>query len=365
LICGYSRYEGRVEQMQTINHVEPNIHPLMDDIDRLFALLSDAPQRMLVKPVFDRSFKSLVDVFNKFNPWEYTWEVAYTDTPYPPLNAMQNKNIILCFSGGKDSIAAAIKYKELGYNVQLYHLKHINPSFADEWECAQRSADLLGMPIFFDDIGFKGHHMWMEHPMKNMIIANGALSYGIREGITTNIAFGNYLTSELVDNAFDRCAGDCMDMWNSYDVIVQRAIPDFKVMAVLDNMGDTLNLLADRANLLNESLSCLCRHSLRDYRRNWVKEKFGVDLFHNRCGSCYKCCVEYIYMADHDKLPFNEDYYKYCLGQLYRVTVSERFLIMSMFALWSEFIFYPPQKSKIYEKMLKARLMTRSIKWVK
>ena len=351
--------------MQTINHGTTNIHPIMDDIDRLFALLSDAPQRMLVKPVFDRSFKSLVDVFNKFNPWEYTWEVAYTDTPYPPLNALQNKSIILCFSGGKDSIAAAIKYKELGYDVHLYHLKHINPSFADEWECAQRSADLLGMPIFFDDIGFKGHHMWMEHPMKNMIIANGALSYGIREGITTNIAFGNYLTSELVDNAFDRCAGDCMDMWNSYDVIIQRVIPDFKIMAVLDNMGDTLNLLADRADLLNESLSCLCRHSLRDYRRGWVKEKFGVDLFHNRCGSCYKCCVEYIYMADHDKLPFNEAYYKYCLGQLYKVTVSERFLIMSMFALWSEFIFYPPQKSKIYEKMLKARLMTRSIKWVK
>ena len=155
MICGYSRYEERAEQMQTINHGTTNIHPIMDDIDRLFALLSDAPQRMLVKPVFDRSFKSLVDVFNKFNPWEYTWEVAYTDTPYPPLNALQNKSIILCFSGGKDSIAAAIKYKELGYDVHLYHLKHINPSFADEWECAQRSADLLGMPIFFDDIGFK------------------------------------------------------------------------------------------------------------------------------------------------------------------------------------------------------------------
>lgn len=346
--------------MQTIKRTNPNAIALMNDIDRLYAYLSDKPSTALFYPTYDNSFKDLIETFKEYTGED--WKVNYTDLSYEKIEPADNNNIILTFSGGKDSITSALRYKNSGYNVYLYHMKHINPSFSDEWKCAKESADILGLPIFFDDIQFSGHHMYMEHPMKNMIIANGALSYGIREGIGTNIAFGNYITSYLNDNMFDRCAGDCVDMWETYETIIQRVIPDFQIQMNIESMGDTLTELIDRPDLLNVSLSCLCRHSLRDYRRQWVRDKFGVELYQRRCGSCYKCCVEYIYMADHNRLPFNEEYYKYCLNQLLKVLLEEGG-VNSIDSLWEHFCIHDKNESKIAEQLLNAKIKGNKIKY--
>lgn len=347
--------------MQRVERINPNVSPAMDDIDNIYAYLSDKPDVALVKSVYDESFKDLVDTFREWG--KENWQVEYHKKDYPALTPIENNNIILAFSGGKDSIASALRYKEQGYNVYLYHLRHINPSFADEWQCAQDSANMLGLPIFFDDVRFMGYHKWTEHPMKNMLIANGALSYGIREGITTDIAFGNYTTSYLDDNVFDRCAGDCSDMWETYEAIIQRVLPDFMIQMNLDNMGDTLDAISDRKDLLNASLSCLCRHSLREYRKNWVKTKFGIDLFKRRCGSCYKCCVEYIYMTDHNKMPYSEDYYKYCMGQLYRVARVEKIQLQEVSDLWDNYFMYDISESHITEDLKTAKLGISKIIW--
>lgn len=347
--------------MQRVERFRPNVSPIMDGIDNLYTILSDKPSVALVKPVFDESFRSLVDVFCERG--KHHWEVEYNKQDYKQIEPIKNKEMILTFSGGKDSIATALKYRDLGYNVHLYHMRHVNPSLADEWKSAQAVAELLDMPIYFDDIRFTGYHMYMEHPMKNMLIANGALSYGVREGITTNIAFGNYTNSFLDDNVFERCAGDCMDMWETYDTIIQRVIPDFKIQAVVEHLGETLNMLIDRDDLLNASMSCLCRHSLREYRRQWVKDKYGVDLFQMRCGSCYKCCAEYIYMADHGKLKYSEGYYKYCLGQLLKVMRAEKIPAYDAVDIWDAFMFYDIDESKIADQIENAEVLKNTIKW--
>lgn len=349
--------------MQRVERLNPNVSPIMDDIDRLYAFLSEPQKEVgaLFNPCYDASFEPLMDIFNVFGTSE--WFVDYKSFEYPELPEIKGSNLILAFSGGKDSIASAIKYKEMGYNVYLYHMRHINPTFSDEWKCAEELAKLLELPIYFDDIRFKGYHMWTEHPMKNMLIANGALSYGIREGISTKIAFGNYTTSLLEDNVFDRCAGDCVDMWEAYNGIIKRVLPSFHMRINLDNVLETLELLSDRKDLLNASLSCLCRHSLREYRRDWVKNKFGIELFERRCGSCYKCCLEYIYMADHDKMPFSEAYYKYCLSQLYRITLVEQIPVNSVYDVWDNFLLYPRSESKISEQFEGVKLCTRGLKW--
>ena len=348
--------------MQRIQRINPNVHILMDDIDAIYAMTSDVATHALISPVFDESCESLIQLFNKY--WYEAYEVVYEDKSYNPLPTNYNKNMILAFSGGKDSIASALKWKAKGYNVYLYHMKKINRSFSDEWISAKHCAELLDMPIFFDEISYSGKHMWMEHPMKNMIIANGALSYGIREGISTNIAFGNYLTSFLKDNPFDRCAGDCMDMWESYEKIIQRVLPEFKIHCNLENMHETLAIVSEHKDLYENSHSCLCRHSLRPYRNNWVREKFGIELPKLRCGSCYKCAVEYIYMADHDKVELSVDYYKYCLNQLLKVMIAENEFPHSVQAIWEHFMLYDIEQSKISDQMNNCVVLLGGIKWL-
>ena len=134
-------------------------------------------------------------------------------------------NAYLSFSGGKDSTALVKKYINDGYNVYLYHMRRINPPLWDEYIQAQKIADYLHLPIYIDEITLSGHHDYIEHPMKNMIIANGALQYGIRAGIGTNIAFGNYTTSSLDYDNFEFCGGDDKEMWDIYNSIISTVIP--------------------------------------------------------------------------------------------------------------------------------------------
>ena len=347
--------------MQTVERITPNELIIMGEVEAFYAYVSE-PSKRLVAPTFDSSFKKLGDVFNEYS--EYSWKYNFTDKVYEKVSVPSDNRLILTFSGGKDSIATALKYKAQGYDVRLYHMKHINPSFSDEWESAVKAAELLELPIFIDDIKFHGHHMWMEHPMKNMIIANGALSYGIREGIGTRLAFGNYTTSFLEDNAFDRCAGDCVDMWEAYINIIRRQVEDFEVISCITNMTETLEVISKRPDLFDASLSCLCRHSLRDYRKSWVLKKFGVDLPEKRCGSCYKCAIEYIYRVDHDLVELNEGYYKYCLNQLYRNGISMGERATTLPELWDDNFDYAMTDSKMYKEMNNTYMMTRDILWL-
>ena len=68
-------------------------------------------------------------------------------------------------------------------------------------------------------------------------------------------------------------------------------------------------------------------------------------------------------MADHDKLPFSEGYYKYCLGQLYRVALVEKIPVKNVLDIWNYYIFYDKKDSKIAEQLPTARLLKEKIKW--
>ena len=161
--------------MQIIQRQTANLHNIFDAVDWLYAYTSEKQHNDgLLQEQFDKSFKSLVDIINYYGDCDFN--PFYYDAHYEPIDVPHNDNaVILAFSGGKDSIASAIKYKNEGYNVFLYHLKHINRSLSDEFIMAQESAKLLDMPLYIDEVTMSGNNIWMEHPMKNMIIANGAI----------------------------------------------------------------------------------------------------------------------------------------------------------------------------------------------
>lgn len=205
--------------MQSIIHNQQNIHPIFTAFDELYKITSCKEFTSgLLNPIFDNSFKSLVELFQE-NGWNGTCQ--FEDKCYKPIKVPKaGKNIIVCFSGGKDSVAVVQYYIKQGYNVYLYHLKHITPAQSDEYLVAQQFADYWHLPLFIDTVKLSGYNDYVEHPMKNMVIANGALLYGIENGIGTKIAFGNYTTSSLEDDNFEYCGGDCYELWDCYNQII-------------------------------------------------------------------------------------------------------------------------------------------------
>jgi len=332
--------------MQTITHEQPNIHPLFNEFDKLYAELSEHNNiKKLVPTQYNDIFKPLVQLFRD-NGYRGTINTVRKTLPCVKLPRKQRKVIIVCFSGGKDSIATVKHYLELGYKVYLYHLRHINPPLYDEYIQAQELANHWNIPIFIDTVKLSGKHDYVEHPMKNYIIANGALQYGIRKGITTNIAFGNYKTSTLQYDNFEFCGGDDIEMWDIYDNIISTIIPGFKMNIVLDNLADTLDSVCSDKDLMDMSVSCLGRASMRKYWHAWVLNKFGIQLPKHRCGRCYKCCIEYIYMTDHDLQEYNEDYYKYCFNNLKKNVEREDGRKYSDEEVWQHYFFYDRSLSK-------------------
>ena len=221
--------------MQIIKHPQPNIHTVFDEFEKLYAITSiKQSDNRLLPYVFNEVFESIFDLFSDYGDINYT--VSYKKGKYKRVRRVNRKNrMIVCFSGGKDSTATALYWVEQGYEVYLYHLKGINKTYKDEWKSAEVVAEKLNLPLIIEEIELQGNQDWVEHPLKNMIVANMALQYGIRNKITCNISFGNFSSSTLDSDPFEVCGGDCKELWDVYKDIMCNIISKTLCVEVVGN----------------------------------------------------------------------------------------------------------------------------------
>lgn len=326
------------------------ISNLINEIELFYAYTSEKTlhgQSALVKPTFDNAFKPLQSLFNEYGDNSYNFrfiDKKYEELKLPEYNSL---NIIVCFSGGKDSTALAYLLKNSGYNVYLYHVKGINKAYPDEWKRAKEIANYLELPIYFDTIKFQGKLDFPEHPMKNMIIANNAIRYGITNNIGIQIATGNFLDGEIAHGIFYTSGDDMPEVWDVYEHIMQKIIPQFHMTFMLADTNETLEILMKDKQLLELTQSCVGAQRFRQWNHDNNEKKYGVKLLKNRCGSCWKCALEYIYLADHDKQEYNEGYYRHCLDVLKKSAkrdFEEDFTTWKN--LWESYFLYDISQSK-------------------
>ena len=338
--------------MQTILHSLDyrSLHPVFNDLERFYALTSEKTlhgQSALITPTFDNAFETLQSLFNQYGDNEYNF--TFQTIEYKKLeNIKPNKNtVIVLFSGGKDSTATAVKYKKYGYNVLLFHVKNINKAYPDEWKRADEIARYLDLPIQYAEFSSVGKLPFIEHPMKNMIIANMALAWSIEHNYGINIVAGNYVSGDLNDSSFYINGDDMPEMWQAYDKIVRKAIVGYTTLLGLYDSQETMEILSEDMKLLNLCQSCLGAHRFRKCNHDNNEKKYDIKLLDNRCGSCWKCCSEYIYLADHDKLEYNEAYYIHCLDVLKRADYRENGVkFTDIESLWYGYLFYDIKDSK-------------------
>ena len=306
--------------MQTIAHPQSHISPLFVEFDKLYAYTSERFNSRLIPIGVDKAFSALISLFKDYDGINYS--VDYKAMRYDKISVENNRNIIVCFSGGKDSTATALYYKNKGYTVTLYHLKGINKTYKDEYINCQKVADALELPLVTEEITLKGNHSYIEHPLKNMIIANRALEYGIQSGIGTNIAFGNFRTSSLDNEPFEVCGGDCIEMWYTYEKVIRKIIPRFAMHIPFNDFTDTLKQIVSHPEVAKLCQSCIGPYRYRTYLHNNNVKKYGIEIPENRCGSCWKCCLEYCIYSEIGIYEKNEKYYNHCMEVL-KKTLNE------------------------------------------
>jgi len=317
-------------------------------LEAMYAYISDADKFEDVIWL-DDSFKPLCDIidsnlFQFKRPLLKEFELEPVEYNYNP------KECVVLLSGGKDSAAAAYYYKQAGYTVHLYHATGINKAYGDEKYAAERIAEYLGCDLYIDKLWAGGTHSYIEHPLKNYAIANGALHYALDNGYSPTLVTGNFNQSFLDLNEFSVCAGDCVEMWRAYENIVRRVIPEFSVQLPLATNGDTFKLLAEDDELLSLVVSCMSPYRFRAHWKHRTEERYNLRLLDNRCGCCWKCCIEAMWLMDNNKIPYNAEYYTHCIEILEKTKVKETGVrAENINDLWTNYMFYPMTDSKHYE----------------
>jgi len=355
--------------MQEIRHDKDylSISPLFDDIERLYKELSEPVKKkktpLFVQP-YDNTFLPIVKTFEKLSGHTFP-HMEFEEQTFPDLQLpqMDSKNIIVCYSGGKDSFSVIRHYQKQGYNVYAYHIKGLNKTYYDEWEVAEQMARKLKIPLYIDSISYKGTHCWIEHPMKNMIMAIMALSWGIRNGISTKIAVGTFRTALIDDVAFEVCAGDTMDMWKMFEEVIRKIIPSFQMYIPNKNFQTAYNLLLKEPEYLPLTISCMTPNRFRNLFRKRTLKNYTIGLMPYRCGCCWKCATEYIWFCDKGVLEYNQAYYLHCLEVLLNNLEQETgYQIRDLNYVWNTYFFYSMKKSKAYKELQNAFIHGRKIK---
>ena len=330
--------------MQRIEHKYINVSSLLDEIEKLYFLTSNADEYIKGECV-SRLVKPIADVMTGN---AYLYPIKYKFHLISSLDTIQDdKTYIVCTSGGKDSVATAKVLKEAGFNVILYHMHGINQAYYDEYTTIPKIAEYLGVPYHIEDVKLIGKHQYVEHPMKNMLIANGAITYCVQNKLPVNIAFGNYSSSKLDDMEFDICAGDSRDMWYIYEQVIQNIIPDFHILTPLESIKDTYDILSKDTDLYSLCISCMSPYRFRKHWAERTEKKYKLKLFPNRCGCCAKCCLEYMVMADTFITAYDKEYYNHCFDVLKKTARKETGEKMTNQEVWDRYFWYNIEMSHI------------------
>ena len=172
--------------MQRVLHEYRNKSRIFNMLEGMFAYISDTDYMFDDVLWVDTVFKPLCTILEEHLMLFRMPEIRDFDLPRIPCNKNDPKEITVCLSGGKDSAACAYYYIKRGYKVHLYHCTGVNKAYGDEKGAAQRIADYLKCDLFIDKVFLNGTHHFIEHPLKNYIIANGAIHYCLAKGYTPN-----------------------------------------------------------------------------------------------------------------------------------------------------------------------------------
>lgn len=285
----------------------------LEEMMNLYTLYSDLEcTEENLKIPFTLYLTPIMDIYKIGSKKTFNYNIV--NYPIIPINYTTNNSVVVCCSGGKDSTAVAIKLKEENYDICLYYVKGINKSYPEEEKRISEIANYLDVPYFIDTrFKFSGHSDFPDNPIKNQLILSMALNYAYEGGRNCKIAFGDFIDDTIEKCDFMTSWSDTIEMQKAYQSFIKHYIPNFEYIAPFKSEFDSINIINNHYEILPLTQSCITPYRFRNKLKINNEEKYGIILPANRCGSCYKCCREYIHFHLLGRYNLNNEFYKHCL----------------------------------------------------
>ena len=214
---------------------------------------------------------------------------------------LENSNkVLIGFSGGLDSCYLACRLKSKGYEVVLFHVDNLN-SYAqpNEDNYAREFAKHGGFEYIEVNFKPRKHNFFNENPIKNQLVLAFMLDYVIENNIN-NIGLGCDWTQTLDDSTVGLDATDSKEFNETFWKAVERVVHNVNLIFCEDEVKKVDRiafLLENYTELFQYVYSCVLpyRFTKSSHERN--ESKYGVPLLKGRCGSCVKCCREFLYLV--------------------------------------------------------------------
>lgn len=206
---------------------------------------------------------------------------------------------VVLFSGGKDCVAAALALKAQGMRPALLHVRKINgPSYGRELQSAAAVANLIGLPLRVVAPEIKGKRTFRENPTRNLLYAAIGAQFGAYFG-AGSVCLG---TLEIdAQNATNFACGLSDDplLIEAAGKAMAAILPGARILPPqhATNAAAYRRCWEHGHELLDAIGSCMTGPRAHGIARQANERKYGLQLKPGRCGSCYKCAVELVFLA--------------------------------------------------------------------
>jgi 7-cyano-7-deazaguanine synthase in queuosine biosynthesis len=211
--------------------------------------------------------------------------------PYRPAPRPDDETVIVGFTGGKDSVAAALALEAAGLRPLCFHVAGLNRSYPQEEALSREIAAARGWELVVRRVRQSGRSAFPDNPVKNQLILALAADYGAPRGIR-HYSQGAHQKDNVGTLARDFNGSDFVEMYDTALPFFQAAVPGFTLHVPLQTDAAAYQTLVRLGPELIPLLSsCILPLRYRPATRRANERKFG-QLLPRRCGSCHKCVKE-------------------------------------------------------------------------
>lgn len=248
-------------------------------------------------------------------PYWAVWE------PQEPLEVpcSNDAEILIGFTGGKDSLACALEARRHGMEPVLVQLVGLNRGYPAEAGAARQLADRLGMELVQVPCRQRGTNAWPDNHVKNQLVLAVLTDLGLVRGIRWVTVGDQSEITSMAASAYGYDWSDTVEMIAAYNDWATARWPAYRWRYLLRNYTDSYRIIyeSDPA-LLGMTRSCISPHRFVEHWRQGNERKYGVQLPAGRCGSCYKCAMEWLNWRALGGAQANAGYLRHCLDVLRR-----------------------------------------------
>ena len=236
------------------------------------------------------------------------------------IDVVQNdKNVVVAFSGGLDSVYITLKLLNEGYIPHLIYVNGMNRCEGNKsFECASEFSKKFNLDLEIVNFKRKGKSDWLENPFRNELIKSICVDYALENNYSI-IASGEDSKMSVSNISDILCVCDTIECQKLYAIAINN-YTDNKFVFKNTEYASKIEKLKylDKYDTLDYYYSCTCMYCNFEQLKNQTKKKFNIEHFvpKQNCLCCRKCTQHMLFLENIEKVKLSDSYRDYCWNKV-------------------------------------------------